>query len=44
MYLEEINIENYGSIEKLKYKMPFNENGNPKPLVIKWYRFAKQKN
>ena len=34
MYLEKINIENYGSIEKLKYKMPFNEHGNPKPLVI----------
>lgn len=34
MYLEEINIENYGSIEKINYKLPFKENGNPKPLVL----------
>lgn len=34
MYLEEINIENYGSIEKLNYKLPFYDNGNPKPVVL----------
>lgn len=34
MYLKDIDIENYGAIEKLKYKLPFYENGDPKPLVI----------
>ena len=34
MYLKEINIENYGSIKKINYKLPFYENGNPKPLVL----------
>lgn len=34
MYLKEFNIENYGSIEKLDYKLPFDENGNPKPVVL----------
>lgn len=34
MYLKEINIENYGGIKKINYKLPFYENGNPKPLVL----------
>ena len=34
MYLENIEIENYGAIEKLSYTMPFNENGNPQPVVL----------
>ena len=34
MYLKSINIENYGAIEKIKYELPFKENGDPKPLVV----------
>ena len=34
MYLKEIIIDNYGSIENLNYKLPFYENGNPKPVVL----------
>ena len=34
MYLKEISIENYGSIKKLNYKLPFYDNGNPKPVIL----------
>ncbi|GMO29317.1 MAG: hypothetical protein Ta2B_10290 [Termitinemataceae bacterium] len=34
MYLDEIRILNYGAIEDLSYKMPFNANGNPQPVVL----------
>ena len=34
MYLENIKILNYGAIEDLTYKLPFNENGTPQPTVL----------
>jgi hypothetical protein len=34
MYLKEIILENCGPIGKVELKMPFHENGNPKPFVL----------
>lgn len=34
MYIKEIKIENYGAIESMNYKFPFNEKGNPLPVVL----------
>lgn len=34
MYLKKLFIENYGSIDKLDLDLPFNEENNPKPIVI----------
>ena len=34
MYLEEINIKNYGCIKEFKYFFRKNDNNNPIPLVI----------
>lgn len=34
MYLKSIAIENIGPITKLAIKLPFYENGNPKPLLL----------
>lgn len=34
MYLEEIEIENTGPISNLNLKMPFNENGSPRPVIF----------
>ena len=34
MYIEEIDIENYGCIEKFNYKFKRNDSNNPVPLVI----------
>lgn len=34
MYLHNIVIQNVGAIEKLHLKLPFNDNGNPKPVFI----------
>lgn len=34
MYLKEIKIENYGSIEKIDYNFPFLDNGDPKPVIL----------
>ena len=34
MYLEFIELRNTGPIEHIEYTLPFNENGNPKPVVF----------
>lgn len=34
MYLKECRIENVGPIEMLDIQLPFNDDGNPKPLII----------
>ncbi len=34
MYLKEIIIEKYGPIEHLNMNMPFDDEGNPKPLIL----------
>jgi|GEM_PF-724216 len=34
LYLENIKIENYGILKSIKFSLPFNENGTPKPLVF----------
>lgn len=34
MYLKEIEIQNYGAIENLKYSFPFDETGNPLPVIL----------
>lgn len=34
MYLKLINDENIGPIEKLNIEMPFNNEGNPKPVIF----------
>lgn len=34
MYLENINIQNYGCIKDLNYELPFNTDDTPKPVVI----------
>lgn len=34
MYLDKINIENYGSIDKFAYTFRFDEKGNPIPLIL----------
>ena len=34
MYLKDLIIENVGPIEKIELECAFNENGNPKPIVI----------
>jgi hypothetical protein len=34
MYLKNIAIKNIGPIDELSIKLPFNENGNPKPLLL----------
>lgn len=34
MYLKEVLVKNYGCIKDLNYKIPFNENGTPKPIVV----------
>lgn len=34
MYLKDVQIKNYGCIKDLNYKIPFNENGTPKPIIV----------
>lgn len=34
MYVQRIQLENYGPIDKIDIAFPFNENGNPKPVVL----------
>jgi predicted ATP-binding protein involved in virulence len=34
MYLEEILLENVGPLEFADLSLPFDENGNPKPVVL----------
>lgn len=34
MYIRRIQVENYGAIENVDYKMPFNEEGHPQPVVL----------
>lgn len=34
MYLKHIGIKNIGPIDELSIKMPFDENGNPKPIIF----------
>lgn len=34
MYLKEIEIQNYGAIENMKYSFPFDETGNPLPVIL----------
>lgn len=34
MYLKQIAIKNIGPIAELSITLPFNENGNPKPLIL----------
>lgn len=34
MYLEQIQIQNYGPIKDIDYKLPFNEDGTPKSVVL----------
>lgn len=34
MYLKHIGIKNIGPIDELSIKMPFDENGNPKPVIF----------
>ena len=34
MYLKNIAIKNIGPIDELSVEMPFNENGNPKPIIF----------
>lgn len=34
MYLKEIEIHNYGAIENLKYLFPFDNTGNPLPVIL----------
>ncbi|NTW30290.1 MAG: hypothetical protein HGA33_03360 [Candidatus Moranbacteria bacterium] len=34
MYLKNIVIKNIGPIEELSVELPFNENGDPKPIIF----------
>jgi len=34
MYLKNIAIKNYGPINKINIQLPFNKNGNPKPIIF----------
>ena len=34
MFLDRIIMENVGPIDRLDIKLPFNENGNPKPIIL----------
>lgn len=34
MYLKHIGIKNIGPIDKLLIEMPFDKNGNPKPIIF----------
>lgn len=34
VYIRRIQVENYGAIENVDYNMPFDGEGNPKPVVL----------